>query len=206
MDTRFDAYAIGSVNLKLGLLNNADLQIVLDGYLKERVHDVPAGMVEEADGFGDVTTRLKINLWGNDSGKTAFAVMPLVKAPTASSGLGNNAVEGGIIFPFAAELPAGWSMGLMAEFDFLKDTVSGGYDTEFVNTVTFGHGLIGPLAGYVEFVSVASTDTATSWHGFAGIGFTYGLSDNCQLDCGVNVGVNRFADDINPFVGFAVRF
>ena len=38
----------------------------------------------------------------------------------------------------------------MAEFDFLQDATGDGYHTEFVNTVSFGHDIVGDLAGYVE--------------------------------------------------------
>src|SRR5678815_4094255 len=45
-DMRTDAYAIAPVNLKLGLLNNVDLQIVLDTYNRVRVNDRVAGTVQ----------------------------------------------------------------------------------------------------------------------------------------------------------------
>ena len=44
---------------------------------------------------------LKINLWGNDGGDTAAAVIPYVKAPSAPIGIGNGAMEGGLIRPVA---------------------------------------------------------------------------------------------------------
>jgi outer membrane putative beta-barrel porin/alpha-amylase len=39
-----------------------------------------------------------------------------------------------------------------------------------------------------------------------GTGLTYWLSDNLQLNAGVNIGLTRAADDYNPFVGLAWRF
>ncbi len=36
--------------------------------------------------------------------------------------------------------------------------------------------------------------------------FTYALTDNVQLDAGVNVGVTSAADRFNPFVGVSSRF
>lgn len=113
-----DAFNVAPFNFKIGLLNNVDVQIVFDSYIHERVRDRAARTTETTSGVGDLTTRLKINLWGNDGGKTAFAIMPFVKAPTNSHGLGNNAVEGGVILPLAVELPGGFGLGLMTEFDF----------------------------------------------------------------------------------------
>jgi hypothetical protein len=203
---RTDAYAIAPVNLKLGLLNNVDLQLVLDTYNYVRVKDQAAGTVQKMSGFGDVTTRLKVNFWGNDGGPTAFAMMPFIKVPSNQDGLGNNSIEGGVIFPLAVELPDGWGMGLMTEYDFLRNDADPGYHTSFINTITFGHDIYGALAGYVEFFSEVSTERDSPWVGTVDLGLTYGLSDDIQLDGGVNIGVTKSADDVNPFVGLSWRF
>jgi len=207
---RTRAWNIAPVNFKVGLLNNADLQVVFDSYIHERVEDRAARTTETTSGVGDLTVRLKINLWGNDGGQTAFAIMPFVKAPTNSHGLGNHSVEGGVIFPLAVELPAGWSMGLMTEVDFLRDEVDRGYHAEFINTVTFSHDIVGKLGGYVEFFSSVSTERGARWVGTVDVGLTYGLTygltKNIQIDAGCNIGVTRSADDVNPFVGISVRF
>jgi hypothetical protein len=205
-DTRTDAYAIAPVNLKLGLLNNVDLQVMLDTYNHVRVKDRAAGTVERRSGFGDVTTRLKVNMWGNDGGRTALAMMPFMKFPSNQGGLGNNAVEGGVIFPLAVELPHGWGMGLMTEFDFLRNEADSGYHTAFVNTITLGHDICGKLGGYVEFFSEVSTERGARWVGTLDLGLTYGLTDNIQLDAGINIGVTKSADDLNPFIGLSWRF
>jgi long-subunit fatty acid transport protein len=39
-----------------------------------------------------------------------------------------------------------------------------------------------------------------------GVGITYAVTKNLQLDAGVNVGLTSAADQINPFVGFSARF
>ncbi len=205
-DTRTDAWSIGAVNLKAGLCNQADLQVVIESYNRVRTDDRVAGRVTHQSGFGDVTVRLKSNLWGNDGGKTAFAVMPFVKLPTNQDELGNDAVEGGVILPLAVELPGGWGMGVMTEFDFMQDADGSGHHAEFINTITFGHDIIGRLGGYVEFFSAVSTEADAEWVGTVDLGLTYGLTDDIQLDAGVNLGVTRSAEDVNPFLGLSIRF
>jgi hypothetical protein len=205
-DTRTEGWAIAPVNLKVGLLNNVDLQVVLDTYNRLRVNDRAAGTITRMSGFGDVTTRLKVNFWGNDGGKTALAMMPFMKFPSNQDSLGNNAVEGGIIFPLAVELPHGWGMGLMTEVDFLRNDANRGYHTSFINTVTFSHDIAGKLGGYVEFFSEVSTERGLPWIGTADLGLTYALTDDIQLDAGINIGVTKSADDINPFIGLSWRF
>ncbi len=203
-DVRTTAWGT-SLNLKAGLLNNTDIQFALDSYTEARVEDREANTVDKASGFGDLQTRLKINLWGNDGGSTAFAVMPFVKWPLTRSSLRNGKTEGGGIFILGCELPAGWDSSMMTEYDFVSDG-AGGYDTEFVNSGTLGHAIIGKLDGYLEFFSIVSTAGDSGWQGQVDIGFTYAFNKNTQFDLGCNFGVTKSAPDFNPFVGFSFRF
>jgi hypothetical protein len=205
-DKSVDAWTAGAINLKAGLLNWMDLQLGLDIYNHLTTEDRVSGTKLRQSGLGDFTTRVKMNLWGNDGGKTALAVMPFVKFPTNQDALGNDDIEGGIIIPFAAELPAGWSLGVMTEFDFVRNNADTGYRTDFVNSLVLGHDIIGKLGGYVEFLSVVSSESGNPWVGVLGLGLTYALSDDLQLDGGVNLGLTRAAEDINPFLGVSWRF
>jgi len=194
-----------TVNLKAGLWNNVDIQFVFDPYMHAQFDDFVAKTKETASGFADFQTRLKVNLWGNDSGKTALAIMSFVKWPLPASGLRNGQTEGGVICPLAIELPAGWSTTLMTECDFISSGV-GGYEADFVNSITFSHDIAGKLAGYIEFFSVVSSASNSKWQGQVDLGFTYGVNNNLQLDAGCNFGVTRSAPDFNPFVGLSFRF
>jgi hypothetical protein len=202
-DIRTDSWSIVPMNLKIGLFNNADFQLVLNPSIRERSEG--DGEKENKEGFGDVQTRLKVNVWGNDGGSTAFAVMPFVKFPTNTGDLGNKAYEGGIILPLAVSLPAEWSMGVMTEFDFNRNEDKD-YYTDFINTVTFGHQIIGDLDGYMEFFSSFNREENSPWVGTVDLGLTYAVSKHIQLDGGVNIGVTNSADDFNPFLGLSVRY
>ncbi|MEO5802009.1 MAG: transporter, partial [Verrucomicrobiota bacterium] len=202
--TRVDSWSFFNANLKVGLCNNSDLQLVVPTYSSMRARS--AGNTERNSGFGDLVTRLKINFWGNDGGKTAFAAMPFVKFPTAQDDLSNGAFEGGIIFPLAVELPREWGMGLMTEFDFNKDESGGGHHAEFINSITFSHQIVGDLAGYAEFFSSVSAESDSDWIGTIDVGLVYALTENIQLDAGMNFGITRAADDFNPFAGITIRF
>ncbi len=201
---RVDTWNIPPTNFKLGLLNNTDLQVVLNPYIHEKTRD--DGEVEKKSGFGDIETRLKVNLWGNDGGKTALAVMPFIKIPTNTDNLGNDDTEGGIIIPLAIKLPAEWSMGVMAEVDINKNSEDDNYHEEYIQSITFGHSIIGELSGYMEFFSNVSTEDGAKWVATVDAGLTYGLTKDIQLDMGVNVGVTEAADDLNPFCGISMRF
>jgi hypothetical protein len=196
---------VATMNLKVGLLNNVDAQIIVTPHSYVRTSYPVAGITKQR-GFGDLVTRVKWNLWGNDGGTTAFAVMPYLKLPTNQDQLGNRSVEGGLIAALAVELPAGWGMGLMTQIDVVRDATSSGYHPVFVNSITLGHDIIGNLGGYVEFWGSISAERGSSWTGTVDVGLTYALTKDIRLDAGINFGVTRAADDLAPFVGLSWRF
>ncbi len=204
-DGRTKVLGLVPFNLKLGLTNRVDLQLMIDPYVSVKVEDRMAGTTAKVSGFGDITTRLKINFWGNDGGQTAFAMMPFVKWPLSASNIRNGETEGGVIFILGYELPGGWASAVMTEVDFVSDG-TGGHDTEWLNSITFSHSLIGKLGGYVEFVAVTGNASGFKWQGQLDFGFTYAVSDNTQLDFGCNFGVTKSAPDYQPFVGLSRRF
>jgi hypothetical protein len=199
-----DVSAILPMILKVGLFNRLDAQLVLEPYnvVRERLGDNEV----TTRGFGDTTLRLKYNLWGNDDGPTAFAVMPYVKFPTSKEGLGSSSVAGGLILPLSVNLPAEFWLGLTTRFDVVHDLAAGGYHPEFLNSIAVGHDLFGNLFGYVEFFSAVSTERDSSWVGTFNAGLIYSLTGDVQLNAGANTGVTRAADDWNVFVGMALRF
>ena len=200
-----ESFVIAPVNFKAGLLNNVDVQFVLDSHVSERTK-ATALPATRTSGGGDLQTRLKINLWGNDGGDTALAVMPFVKWPTAKSTLGNGHVEGGVILPLSISLGERFGLGLMTEVDFLRDDAGGGHHTDYVNSITISCDVTERLGAYVEFFTVISTEQGSDWTGQFDLGATYGLTPNVQFDAGANIGVTRSAPDWQPFVGVTVRF
>jgi len=196
----FEAWSVLPTNVKLGLTNNMDLQFVFEPYVREELDD------DAVDGFGVTQLRLKVNLWGNDGRNTALALMPFVQLPTADDDFdGTDHVEGGLLVPFAMSLPRDWSLGAMAEFDAVRSAADEDYELQFVHSATLGHHIVGDLAGYVEYVGVASTESGVGYVAVLGGGLTYGVNEDVQLDCGVNFGLTEDADDFNVFTGISVR-
>jgi hypothetical protein len=198
-----ETWTVLPANFKLGLTNNVDVQLVVDPYVRQKTRS--AGGSETLDGFGNTQLRLKVNLWGNDGGETALAVMPFVQFPTAGDDQGNDHVEGGIIFPFAAELPAGFGLAAMAELDVVRDEANDGYAVEVLHTIGVNRQIVGELGGYVEYIGIAPIDTGGGYVALIGTGLTYGLSEDVQLDFGMNFGLSDHADDLNVFAGVSFR-
>jgi hypothetical protein len=205
-DETVKSLAIAPINLKVGVLNKVDLQLIVESYNIQRTKDRAAGTSERISGFGDLLLRSKINLWGNDGGPTALSAMPFVKLPTNQRGLGNDAVEGGLIFPFAMDLPCEWGLGAQVEVDYAQDSDGSDYHPEFSSTITVSHDIAGKLAGYVELFTNRSTERGADWIATFDFGFTYAISRDVRLDAGMNIGLTEAADDFNPFIGLSMRY
>jgi hypothetical protein len=92
--------------LKVGVTNDIDIEANIAPFENVETSDSVAGISSSISGVSDLFLRAKINLWGNDGGKTAGAIIPYLKAPTAPNGIGNGATEGGFIAPLAISLPS----------------------------------------------------------------------------------------------------
>jgi Putative MetA-pathway of phenol degradation len=200
-DTLTETYNYFVPNFKVGLTNNIDLQVVPAIYNVQRTKT--SSQTKTSTGFGDTTVRVKVNFWGNDGGNTAFGMMPFVKIPTAQNGIGNGSVEGGIIFPFVVKLSDKWDVGMQTELD-LNAQGEGSYNTGFVNTVSVGHELSDKWSTYFEIYS--NTGAQRGFAATFDTGLKYLVTENVQLDAGVNIGLTEAADAIQPFVGLSVRF
>ncbi len=192
--------------LKLGLLNQVDLQLGFDPYTRETTDAGLATSSTTVEGFGDIIARLKVNLWGNDGGDTAFAIMPFIEFPTANGDLGTSSVGGGLISVLAVELPHEFSSAFMVEFDCNSNEVLFPYVDDLVLTATVSRPILGELAGYVEYAGFIDLDGASDYEGYFDTGLTYGLSPDIQLDCGVRIGVTEAAVDLGVFAGISLRY
>jgi len=205
--TRMDTWLAPNPTLKIGLTNNADLEINIAPFASAHTFDSASGMSSTVTGTGDLLARMKINLWGNNGGQTSFALIPYVKAPTAPVGIGNGAVEGGIIAPLSISLPNDFTLLFNSEVDALKNSASAGYHANFTNLVNVSHPLVKDVTLYVELwssinedplrtVRQVSFDTAVQWT----------VRPNFAVDAGVNLGLNRDTPAVQVYAGVSQRF
>jgi len=193
--------------LRVGLLNNVEGDLSITPFLWEKTDDIDRHRTDTRSGFGDTILRAKINLWGNDEGKTAFGLIPFVKLPTSSDHLTNPFVEGGLILPFNIVLPEETEIGMMTEVDARHDDAGSGDHAEWINSIVLQKGIIKETLGaYIEFFSLVSNQRHAGPVETVDVGLLYAVSADIQLDTGCNFGVTRPATDFNPFIGFTVRF
>jgi hypothetical protein len=195
---KFDAWTWGETNIKYGINDSMDLQLVLAPYVREVTRT--DGLRQQSEGFGDVTLRLKWNLWGNDEGKTAFAIFPYVKIPSGTA-VSNDNWEGGVILPWAMELCDGVGLGLQAEFGYVWD--EGDYEVDFSHTAVLGFDVTDQLGLYIEYLGVAG---GHPYEAYASGGVTWAFTKTFQWDAGVVIALNNAAEDLNTFTGFTVKF
>ncbi len=191
------SYSLGETNLKCGLDDSTDIQFVLPLY-----NHIAGG----AEGFGDMQIRVKRNLWGNDSGDTALAVMPYVQLPTASNGIGDDETQGGVIIPLGFEGSGGWSYGVQVQFDLIADPIGSGHNFSFLTSATAARSLTERLGAFFEVVAIIGEGTAATSEQYFNSGLTWAVSDTVQLDSGVRIGLSNDAEDFSPFFGISAKF
>jgi len=194
---------------KLGLTNWVDFELQFNGYQNLTATDNATGAaVAKASGFGDVFVKSKINLFGNDGGSAALAIIPYVKIPSDAPTISNGVVEGGLIAPFQLQLPHDFGLTLMSEVDALKDAADSGRHANFVDLVNLNHAVPGikNLSAAIEFFSSVGTDPNTPPIYTFDTALIYLLTPNVQLDAGADFGLNRAAPAVQVFVGLSQRF
>jgi len=196
-DSGEDSVTALAANLKLGLTEATDLQLVLDSYSWLDSSDD----TDDLEGFGDVQVRLKWNLWGNDGGTDAFALMPYLKIPTKTD-VSNGEWEGGLILPYARSLTDRVGLGLMAELDFVADD-DGDLDSEFLYSAVLGFEVTSRMGAFIEYVGVIRDEGDPA---LANVGTTYAVLGDFVLDAGLRLGLNDDSEDLGVFVGFTLRY
>ncbi|HRE81771.1 MAG TPA: transporter [Opitutaceae bacterium] len=202
-DTKVDVWNVAPFNIRIGLTPAWELQVVADSYLDVKVESRSEGYRVRQRGIGDLTLRVKYNVWGNDGGESALGIMPFVKLPTASDDLGNDSVEGGVIFAYGSNLNETWGFGAMTEIDWVRNEEDDGYDWVWLNTVTVGRDLTDRLGMFLELtLETGPGKPAATFN----TGTTYAVTEDFQLDLGLNFGLTRAAPDLGAFVGMSRRF
>lgn len=205
-DTDNTSWVLFNPTFKAGLTNWADLEVNFSAQNLLTSVTRSTGVATHHNGFGDTFTRLKMNLWGNDGGTTAFALIPYGKWPTAPIGVGNGYTEGGLIAPLAVSLPLGFTTILMGEVDYLKNPVSPGYRANFQSLINLNRTIIENVTGYAEIYA--------NWPNSPDLKNTYTLDfalawtplPNFQLDVGINIGLVPEAIPYQIYMGIAQRF
>jgi len=189
--------------LKLGLTNTIDAELQVTPY--ESVVTKSAAGTMTVSGIGDTFARLKINVLGDDQGPQAAALLPYIKLPTAHSGLGNGRVEGGVILPISFSAPGSFTVIVMSEGDYQKDTADSGYHSAFDFLINISHSLNRRWTFYSEVFTTRSFQAGQRPFYTLDEALTCALTPNLQLDIGGNFSLNSVTPRAQLFAGLSQR-
>ncbi len=200
---KYTAFGAGSVFLSTGLTENWDVQVGAELFISQKFE---SGAFSERDsGIGDLYVRTKYRFYDNPETGTMVALLPYVKIPTNSGGVGNDSVEGGFIVPWSTKLAGGFHCDLMAEVDFLRNDNDDGYDTYWYASGSLSRSITGAVGVYAEF-AVGKSSGASSTEGIMGAGVTLSVSEKAWWDFAVYKGLSRGAADWNHVIRFNLGF
>jgi len=204
--TRTDTLLLPNPTFKVGVTNNVDFEVNVP-FAGVRTYNTAGLPSTSLWGIGDTYLRSKVNLWGNDGGDTAAAIIPYVKAPSAPIGIGNGAVEGGLIGPVAFNLPNSFTLLLVPEIDVLKNNLNNDYHGNYVFDVNLSREVIKNVTAYVELWSDYNADPAaraTLMSLDAAVAWVF--LPNTQVDVGANFGLTSATPMVQIYAGLSQRF
>jgi Putative MetA-pathway of phenol degradation len=208
-DPSEDDFTFGQLNLRLGVLEDLELNFALDAYRTARTGGFPGGSAVRASGLGDTVVGGKLNFWGDQGGDavgaTALAIQPQLKFPTAGRGVGNGRFECSVAFPFLANLPGGFHFSFQPGVSQERNSANTGYVTGLPSAVALDRTVGGNLDVYAEYACDPTTERHASPVQTLDVGGTYPLGPNVVLDAGVNFGLDRAAADLEVLTGISVR-
>jgi hypothetical protein len=197
-----DTDNVGSLLAKWGASERIDVEAGMAFYQQLRMHD--ASGTTTISGVGDLFLHAKYNPLAD--GAFALVLDPFLKLPTASGGMGNGAVEGGLVLPMAYDLGNSWSLAMTPELDLLLNASGSGSHVNLVDVVGLGRGF-GPLTLGAELWTSQNLDPAGTVRQYSFDLDAAWLADNdTQLDGGLNIGLNRATPDLEIYFGISRRF
>ena len=194
---------VASTLLTTGLGANWDFQIGAELFRSQKHSQ--GDFTERHRGVGDVYVRTKWRIISDAGTGGALAVMPYVKIPTNSGGVGNKSLEGGLIVPWTIALPAGITLQAMAELDYLRNDSDSGYVTALFTSAALSRQLTQTYGLYAEFTAGKATG-GTPWSDTLGGGMTVAVTGHVWWDFAVYRGLSRSAADWNPVIRFNWAF
>lgn len=202
-DFKYTAFGAASVFLTTGVRHNLDVQLGAELFVTQRIET--SGFTDRNTGMGDLYVRTKWRFFEAEATDNAAAIIPYLKIPTNSGGVGNEAIEGGVILPWEARFPGGINLYAMAELDFLRNDADDGYDTYWFGSMALSRPLFGGIGLYAEIAGGKSAGGA-AFEGTMGGGVTFAISDLAWWDFAVYRGISRGAADWNPVLRFNLGF
>ena len=190
---KFRGIAVASTLVSAGITDSFDVQAGVDVFLKHTVES--EGARDSHSGFGDLAFRAKWTFWRNEKHGAALAMIPYVKIPSNTGGVGAKGVEGGVIVPWSMNLPGGVVSGAMFQWDVVRNDDDNGYDAHWHATGFIQRNLTRALSVYAEGTLLTPSTGFSHRSGTLGVGALVQLTKNVQLDYELQRGITSRAAD-----------
>jgi hypothetical protein len=201
-------YLIPNPTFKLGLTNRMDLELNIAPV--EKVSASGPLRKQSLTGVSNLIVRTKVNVAGLEGGDFQAAILPYLEFPTAKPGIGNKAVEGGVIVPILFGLPQNFTLVFDPEIDILRNSANAGRHTNFQNLVNLSHALSHSVTGYIELWGQVNNDPAGTTKqaslDLALACLVWPNLPNLQFDIGTNIGLTSATPKIQAYIGVSQRF
>ncbi|BDU21530.1 transporter [Dyella sp. GSA-30] len=189
--------------LKYGITSRTDIEVNWAPAIRLRTK--ADGQRTTTNGAGDLYVRVKTSLYSGDV--FSASIIPFVKAPTASHGIGNDRWEGGIALPMSAVVGGGFTLTVGPELDALADADGRGRHLSVTNLINIAHPLTSKLSMALEYWRQDNRDPSGHVKQESGdIAFIYVVNPNLQLDLGANMGLNNVTPDRQMYLGLSYRW
>ncbi len=209
-DASTKTWDVGQLNLRLGVLNNLEVNAGVTSYVFQRFHDNFTGQTTRQNGLGDTIVGGKLNLWGNDGADgawaTALGIQPQVKLPTARRDLGTGHTEVVVGVPFSLNLPGDVHLGLQTTPGWVRNADNTGYVTGWQNAISVDRVFFTQWDVYAEYWSQVTTERHREGQGTVDLGMIYQMTRSLSWDTGVNLGINKGSPTFEWTVGVSVRY
>jgi hypothetical protein len=191
--SRFTGIGIASTLVSAGLTSFLDVQAGVDLFVKQSYR--VGGARDSQSGIGDLAFRMKWTFWRNEKLGAALAAIPYVKLPSGTGGIGSDAAEGGIILPWAMQMPGGITSGAMFQWDVVRNDAENGYDAHWHATGFVQKDVTSALAFYGEATLLAHSTGASKSTGTVGVGALLQVTKSVQLDYELQRAINSRTPD-----------
>lgn len=201
---RTDTLVVADPTVKWGLTNSSDVELSFTPY--EIVWHSAAKTRSEISGFGDIYLRYKTAILQDSDDGLAISLVPYVKAPTASPGLGDGAWEGGVVSPISFALPLGVTLLTDPEIDVLRNSGNTGYHVNASTLINFSRAISPDLSGVVELWADDNFDPISATRqSSVDLALEWTARRELQFDIGLNVGLTREMPSLQEYVGVSFK-
>lgn len=200
---KYTTFGAASTFLTAGLTANWDVQVGAEVFINQKFEE--SGSRESQSGRGDVYLRTKWRFLESEETGTSMALLPYIKLPTNTGGVGNDSVEGGLIVPFQTSLPGECDFAAMVELDVVRNDRDDGYGSYWFASASLSRQVRKAIGLYAE-ATIGRPSGGAAWASTLGAGATFAMSESLWWDYSLSRGVSAAASDWMQVLRFNFEF